>query len=181
MSEFTSEAALFTSVVDVNTGWSSLPNILSGADNAATTFRQTNGWLELNAPLTPFPGGRPLLPTIVINNIEIQANWRRQGQLGSGGAVYTRDWKIGAGTPHDYPTGRNSSNTAYAVSILGGDPAYWGLSQAEAVDFANGDLDFQFRPVMVAINGSESVSYRWVKAIFQYTYTGSGVAFPVRF
>ena len=181
MSEFTSEFELFTSVVDPGTDdWSSPNNALGGSDFDANTWSQ-GGKLEFTLPLVPIPGGRPLLPTIVINDLQMQIRWARGGDTNSGGIVYLRNFDIGGGALPQQPDSWFSSTIAHEpfhTNQLGGDDAFWQCTQLEMVAFMNGDTPLIVDIDTSGINGSTNTRIAWVKMQAQYTYTGSGKAFP---
>lgn len=180
MSEFTSTFELFTSVVDPQTDdWSSPDNVLDDG-----SFSEASNWykggLELTLPKIPIPGGRPLLPTIVINDLQLQIRWARGGNANSGGTMFLREFDIGGG-PLTGPTDEFKStivNEPLHTNQLGGDPAYWNVTQLEMIDFMNGDVPFTFGIDTTSTNGSTQCRVAWIKMQAQYTYTGSGIAFP---
>jgi hypothetical protein len=181
LSEFTSEFELFTSVVDPGvTDWSSPDNALIDSELQNTTTWDQNGTLEFTLPKIAIPGGRPLLPTIVINDLQMQIRWARGGNENSGGIVYLRNFSIGGGVLDPNTKNFSSTNVLEPVHTnqLGGDAAYWECTQPQIVGFMNGDTPLTVNIDTSSINGSTQTKIAWVKMQAQYTYTGSGIAFP---
>lgn len=182
MSEFTSEFELFTSVVDSSPftpAWSSIDNALIDNDFDASTWHQ-DAEMELFLPKVQIPGGTPLLPTVVINSLNLQIRWARGGNVSSGGLVRLLGFNIGSGAIGD----SFSSSTPlepFHTDVVGGDLTFWGASQLDMHNFINGINPFSFRIETQGINGSTQTKVAWAKAQIQYTYTGSGIAFPRMF
>ena len=177
MSEFTSEFELFTSVVDPGVDdWSSLDNVLEGG-GVTSTWREAA--MNLSLPLVPIPGGKPLLPTIVIHNIWIEIYWARGGDVNSNGRIYLREFNIGGGVLD--PSINFSSTTTlepFHSDVVGGDGTFWGCTQQELHDFLNGDASFDFEIDKTGVNGASQTRIAYIRAKAEYTYTGSGIAFP---
>jgi hypothetical protein len=177
VSEFQSELAYFTLVSDPEDKWSN-PEAILGPTGAASAWSPSTH-LYLTEPKMPLPGGRPVLPTIIINSMELDVKWRRTSNAQAGGVVYLQDFDIGGGSIPD-DLSRNA-DADYAIDTLAGDLTYWNVTQGAMKDFINGDANLDFLKRNVAVNGSANASIEWIKCTIQYTYTGSGVTFPIRF
>jgi hypothetical protein len=175
LSEFTSEFEFFTSVVEqAPLQWSSPDNVLNGG--SATTWDQ-NGGMLLSTPKIPLPGGSPVIDAITINDLQIEILWARGGNVDSNGTVWIRHFDIGGGEV----VGETHSFTpleAFHSYQFGGDPAFWNVTQTQMKDFINGTNPFVFNIDTSGINGATQTKVAYVKAQIQYTYTGSGIAFP---
>jgi len=176
MSEFTTEFDLFESVVAAD--YSSPNNMLSLNSHASTWHPVGNA--NFNKPLTPFPGGTPLIPSVTVNELEIEIVWRRFGNVDSFGTVRGH-LSIAPGAEVQYFQSTIPVQDAVQTDIRGGDLAYWGLTQQQMHDFCNGDIDLDLRWQNISVNASTQKLVSYVRAKMQYTYTGSGIAFPTRF
>ena len=179
MSEFTSEFQLFTSVTD-GASWSSPNNVLDGSDFTLSSTWFGPATMAVNLPTLSIPGGIPVTDAVTINDLQLQIRWQRAGNENSGGRVDLENFNIGGG-----PISEDFSSTVAIEPLhtdqLGGDPAYWNVTQQQMKDFINGTTDLDFNRNNVSINGSAQVKIAWIKVQIQYTYTGGGVAMPIRF
>jgi len=177
LSEFTSEFVFFTTVTD-GADWSSPDNVLGSGGTAATWFGPAT--MGVNLPKLSIPGGIPVINAITINDLQLQIYWQRAGNENSGGRVDLENFDIGGG-----PISEDFSSTVPIEPLhydqLGGDIAYWNVTQQQMKDFISGTADLNFNRNNVSINGSAQVKIAGIWVQIQYTYTGGGVAIPIRF
>jgi hypothetical protein len=162
---------LFEFVTEVSTGdapWTNEANVLN--DTPSSTATSSNFGIGQTDRLdldTPISGG--YIPgNATITNIRIDVNWRVTGIATASGSVYL----ISSSTKTD---GVSGSLDTYTFE---GDLAYWGLTQQQAKDFANGT-----RPLsafMTQGGGNvDQFQMAWAKA--QFDYLDGPVAMPVFF
>ena len=178
LSEFTSNFELFTTVTEA-ASWSSPDSVLDGSDFSASTWFGP-ATMAVNLPKISIPGGIPIINAVTINDLQLQIRWRRAGNENSGGRVDLENFDIGGG-PISQDFSSNVSIEPLHTDQLGGDIAYWNVTQQQMKDFIGGTTDLDFNRNNVSINGSAQVEIAWIKVQIQYTYTGGGVAMPIRF
>lgn len=167
----TTTLGLFTNAVEISAGnasWTNVPAVLaiSGAAQSTIFSNTLTNPIELDTPLV----GADVPGSAVINNIEIQVTCRFSTSLFANGAVRVR---IGSGIQHSATISVTTSTKTFS-----GDASYWGLSDAEARDFVDGNLPMQ----VVLAETSPSVDFfnlNWVQARIEYE--GQLFAPPVLF
>jgi hypothetical protein len=160
---------LFNNVSLVSTGdalWQDEDNVKA---EAGIAFANNFGVGQTNRlqPYTPIAGA--FVPTSAdITDIRIDVNWRVTGLATASGSVYL----ISSSTKLD---GVSGSLDTYTFE---GDLAYWGLTQQQARDFANGT-----RPLVTFMTegGGNVDQYQMAWAKARFTYDGGSSSAPPMF
>jgi hypothetical protein len=197
MTDFSSDWAAMTSVVDrtdrpAGGEWSSINSMLTWTGDPPT-FPQPFGYAssyvtdvawDIEVPKIEFPGGTPIVDDVTINEIFYQVEWARL--FGSAGIDL---WDVliqnstGSQAGNDIE-GQFDPIDAQARIEFGGDLAFWGITQTQAKNLfwdtntpSQDRMNLRIRRNPNVSSGQQLRVY-FMRARVNYTYTGTGVAFP---